>query len=932
MSFKLSISIALSTTLAFMLGVLHQSLAADVSTATAAEPVAAGDIPRLVEALDDDAAEGRQQAVASLSALGQPAIASLVAAAKDPRPHVCRGAVAALAGVEDRRAVESLLGAMRSEDAAVRWAAASALGRVVDPAAFQPLLAALADANWNVRQKAAEAIAALGDARAVQPLTKLLNDREWRVRRAAVKALHRLKQPEAVPRLVQAVKDEEAEVRRSLAAALGQYDNDQSVTALVALLADKDGSVRVAAAQALGKLHRPASIAPLTKALSDADPAIRYAAVRALTKIGRPAVGAIVEILNGEDAKAHGPAVLALGDIDDAESAAALVKALDSQEAKVRAWAALALGRLGAKGVPAASKLLELLSDGAEAPNPTGAMGTVGGAAAVALGAMTADNEGMLVEQLRQGESVEQANAAAGLAAAALNRPLKPKTVGSLRRALRRSDDPWVRYFAAAALGAVADHTVARVLLLALLDEESRVRHTAAWGLGRMATTEAKRAAAWIEIASQPPRGRPEPVKPARQPNAVENARVVKLPGIQRLADLLREEIPLGTVDEITFNSSATPRPIGSDWTAERLEFYRRQQQAMLALAGCVQEHSDESGSPAWLEPLIGRAMFHRVAYLWASRAASDRHLSMIGSLSELTRLRLLSEGISDDGMAALSSLSELRELDLPYSKLSRRGISHIVGLPKLQSLHVSESGAAADEVLLAVRDMTGLRSLTLGYGVTDQGLANLRKLTRLERLSFQGSEVSDEGLAQLKELTALVELNLPDVRVTDVGMANFAKMTKLEHFEIRGQQVTDAGVAHLQAMTGLKVLRLYNVPLTDAGLTRLKDLINLEELWLGPTLVTDAGLANLAGMKKLRTLYLQSDNVTDAGLKHLGGLIELKTLTLRFRQVTDAGLAHLHPLQKLEFLSLVGTQVTPVAVARLREALPKTRISWEPN
>src|SRR6516164_6855048 len=67
----------------------------------------------------------------------------------------------------------------------------------------------------------------------------------------------------------------------------------------------------------------------------------------------------------------------------------------------------------------------------------------------------------------------------------------------------------------------------------------------------------------------------------------------------------------------------------------------------------------------------------------------------------------------------------------------------------------------------------------------TDATLAEVGRLTRLQRLDVFSSSVTDAGLAHLKGLTKLAVLGLP------------------------GTQVTDAGVRELsQALPGLKIIR----------------------------------------------------------------------------------------------------------------------------
>ena len=91
----------------------------------------------------------------------------------------------------------------------------------------------------------------------------------------------------------------------------------------------------------------------------------------------------------------------------------------------------------------------------------------------------------------------------------------------------------------------------------------------------------------------------------------------------------------------------------------------------------------------------------------------------------------------------------------------------------------------------------------------TDATLAEVGRLTRLQRLDVFSSSVTDAGLAHLKGLTKLSVLLLADTQVTDAGLAHMKGLTKLNYLDLAGTQVTDAGVRELsQALPGLKIIR----------------------------------------------------------------------------------------------------------------------------
>jgi len=170
--------------------------------------------------------------------------------------------------------------------------------------------------------------------------------------------------------------------------------------------------------------------------------------------------------------------------------------------------------------------------------------------------------------------------------------------------------------------------------------------------------------------------------------------------------------------------------------------------------------------------------------------------------------------------------------------------------------------------------------------------------------------------------------LNLRGTPVTDEHMARLKWLTKLNRVDLKGTQVTDAGLEHLQGVTKLETLDLSDTKITNAGLEHLKGLKSLAHLNLSNTNVTGAGLERLKGLPKLRELFLQGTNVADVGLKHLNEIKSLQTLWLYNTKITDAGLEHLKGLKSLRSLGLTNTNVTDEGVKKLQKALPDCRIS----
>src|SRR5262249_51335438 len=120
---------------------------------------------------------------------------------------------------------------------------------------------------------------------------------------------------------------------------------------------------------------------------------------------------------------------------------------------------------------------------------------------------------------------------------------------------------------------------------------------------------------------------------------------------------------------------------------------------------------------------------------------------------------------------------------------------SHLASLKNLKNIHINHSN------------------------LTDDSLALLSRLPRMEVLSLQQNHFTDEGLVRLtgKENLKGLYIGLGDARITDEGLA------------------------HLRDFKNLEILDVQNSRVTARGLEQLKDLPKLKELWLSGTGVTGA-------------------------------------------------------------------------------------------
>jgi hypothetical protein len=112
-------------------------------------------------------------------------------------------------------------------------------------------------------------------------------------------------------------------------------------------------------------------------------------------------------------------------------------------------------------------------------------------------------------------------------------------------------------------------------------------------------------------------------------------------------------------------------------------------------------------------------------------------------------------------------------------------------------------------------------------------------------------------------------------VDVTDAGMANLKDVPELRKLSFGGfqERVTNRGLAYLRFLPKLQQLRLRGAPITDADLQYIEGMTELEELAIDGG-ITDAGLTHLHGMKRLKLLDVRHTRVTRQGAAAMQGIL----------------------------------------------------------
>jgi HEAT repeat protein len=254
----------------------------------------------LLQAVDDDNAKVRLEAIYTLGTIARPPLAE--------------------------EGVAPLIKALDHYDPAIRTGAARVIGRLQVRAAGDALIRATNDSNADVRFAAMRALGAIREERAVQALTEQFNfygkgEGAW----SALDALARIASPSSVPLFKARLADKDPFLRRAAADGLARTGDKSEISALqVGAGTDASPMVRTAMAFALQKLGQnyiprlvesmtspktapqtadyllelgPSVVPLLLPHLQDPSPAIRANVAQVIGALGGPAAESALQPL-----------------------------------------------------------------------------------------------------------------------------------------------------------------------------------------------------------------------------------------------------------------------------------------------------------------------------------------------------------------------------------------------------------------------------------------------------------------------------------------------------------------------------------------------------------------------------------------------------------------------------------------------------------
>lgn len=443
------------------------------------------EIAELIDDLKNPLWQRRKEAAEALSALGNKAVPQLTSALREPNEDLRYWATIILGRIGDT-AVAPLVDLLKTGPKDLRIFATKALGETRDRRAVQALIEALGDQYWSVRRNASEALRLFGES-VVQDLTRAMREENEDIIFWTSKILGEIGFS-AVDALLEVLRTGTRDRRFFAAIALGTSAEPRAIEALIRSLCDESWTVRKNAAEALERIGEPA-IEPLTTALTDENKDVRYWSTRVLGKIGSKSIQPVLRLLKDSDTEVRHLSKKILANIGHSAIEPLVEILRTSTDRDMRKNAAEALGEIGS--LEAIEPLILTLADASWFVRKTAAD------AIIALGrdvipyltdALSTDNEDIqywvtatlgtigkeavypLIDVLRNGEREMRY-----FAAEALGRIADPIAVNQLVEALR--DQSWpVRKNAAEALQQIGESTIA-TLIRALKNENNDIRY-----------------------------------------------------------------------------------------------------------------------------------------------------------------------------------------------------------------------------------------------------------------------------------------------------------------------------------------------------------------------------------------------------------------------------------------------------------------------
>ena len=216
----------------------------------------------------------------------------------------------------------------------------------------------------------------------------------------------------------------------------------------------------------------------------------------------------------------------------------------------------------------------------------------------------------------------------------------------------------------------------------------------------------------------------------------------------------------------------------------------------------------------------------------------------------------------------------------------------------------------------------TSIKDLTIsGKTITDDTLALLAGLTELERLSSDGIQLTDDGwkhFAKFQKLKSLAFFHpaFRSEKFTGSGLAYLKTLPNLERLTFAGSTAGDAAMEAIGQLTQLKEFRTWHTAQTQAGNAPLARL-PLTSLRIGQRLPSWGKDSPVSFDESTMTVIAQ--------------IKTLESLELTEARLSAKIIPQLKSLPKLAKLKIQTVDISAADVEAIKAALPECKVDFEP-
>lgn len=257
---------------------------------------------------------------------------------------------------------------------------------------------------------------------------------------------------------------------------------------------------------------------------------------------------------------------------------------------------------------------------------------------------------------------------------------------------------------------------------------------------------------------------------------------------------------------------------------------------------------------------------------------------------------------------------------DVELLKKLGANVTQVAGVVTKVQVKCDAFTASDFQALGRVKTITDLT--ISGKTITDETFALLTGLTALEKLSTDGIQLTDNGFRHFAAFQKLKSLSLfhPAFRsenFTGSGLAHLKALPKLEKLTFAGSTAGDAAMEAIGQITQLKEFRTWHTAQTQAGNAHLLNLTNLTSLRMGQRLPSWGKDAPVS--------------FDESTMETLVKIQTLESLELTEARLSAKVIPHLKALPKLTRLKFQNVDMPAADVEAVKAALSGCKVDFEP-